>query len=304
MPEGAIILDRAYFEKPEWLNQSKNGGFSRGMAWLDLLALVNQRATTAQVRGIQMPVERGECAYSKLGLSMRWGRSQNWVSATLAAWEQDGRVQIRKCDNETTVFFLTNFDSWQTGMFTLLKEQNGEQMESRPRASGEQKETDKEKEKEVQKVPRGEGEGVEGGAPSFPEQVGDEVMLAFCRSWAGEPATGAPQMPEDWIVDILARLNGRRDLPRDWKRFVVAMWRKEFRTWHGGQKKTAPESGGLSANVAAIAEQKRTTELQRAIRELEDEVYQDRQSNLPRDAKKMARLKAMRAELQGEKTHD
>lgn len=282
---------------------AKDGGFGRGAAWLDLIALTNQRATTGFVRGIHIPLERGHCAYSKLGLATRWGRSQGWVSTTLAMWEKDGRVKLVKSDNETTIIELTNFDSWQTGLASMVRT-DCEQTANTPRANREQVATDKEKDKELKGVPRGEGEGVEGGAPSFPEQVGDEVMLAFCQSWPGEPATGAPKMAEDWVVDILARLNGRRDLPRDWKRFVVAMWRKEFRTWNGGQKKTAPESGGLSANVAAIAEQKRTTELQRAIRELEDEVYQDRQSNLPRDAKKMARLKALRAELQGEKTHD
>jgi hypothetical protein len=41
------------------------------------------------------------------------------------------------------------------------------------------------------------------------------VMIRFCQSWPGEVATGTPAMAADWITDILARLNGRRDPPRD-----------------------------------------------------------------------------------------
>lgn len=294
MPEGAIIIDRAYFDKPEWLNQSKNGGFDRGRAWLDLLAITNQTATTAAVRGIQLPIERGECAYSKLGLATRWGRSQNWVSATLAAWEADGRIQIRKSDNETTVLFLVNFDSWQTGMFKSLCESNGEQMESKSRASGEQKETEKEKEKDTDTEPRGEGEGEgeEDRSLRLPELPSDAALIAFGAQFPGEPATGAPgPMATEWVTAFIKRINGRREFPRDWKRLMIASWRDEWRSARSENAVLPKKSPPVSASVTAIS-------LGQELAALERDLEQDRQTNQPRDPKKTARVRQLRAELE------
>jgi hypothetical protein len=204
MPEGAILLDRMYFEKPEWLGQAKEAGFSRAAAWLDLLALCNRRATTASVRGIQINLERGECARSKLGLSERWGRSWSWITATLSAWEKDGRIQIRKCDNEMTVIFLTNFDAWQTGMLTLLVLER-EQIGTRTGPERDQFGTEKEKEREKYREPRGEGEGEEEPPHgAFPEQTSDETMMDFGRTWPGELASGTPPMAADWVIRFVA----------------------------------------------------------------------------------------------------
>lgn len=280
--DGAIIVDRAYFEKPEWLGQSKNGGFSRGMAWLDLLAITNQKATVATVRGISMNLERGECAYSKLGLSIRWGRSQNWVNATLSAWEEDGRIQVRKCDNETTVIFLTNFDAWQKGMFASLCDQNGEQMESKRGASGEQLETEREKEKEKYREPRREGEGgepprlftLEAASKLFgpdsgytPDQVREQWLYYDAMR---DPKTGDWQKPRGATGAMTRITDPRSELAQALLRFA--------------QKKSAPT---VSASVSAI-------QIEAELAALEDEIHQDRASNLPRDPKKTARVRELR----------
>jgi hypothetical protein len=296
MPEGALILDRMYFEKPEWRCQAKEAGFSRAAAWLDILALCNQKSTVATVRGIQVSIERGECARSKLGLADRWGRSQNWVTTTLAMWEKDGRVQVRKSDNETTVIFVTNFDAWQTGLASTLRAE-GEQKESRSRATGEQKETEIEKEKEY-RVPRRDREGEEEPGKVFPELVSDECMLEFGRAFEGEPSSGSPPMSQEWVVEFIRRLNGRREMPRDWRRLMVASWRAEWRDWL--QKKPAAANGsGLSANVAAIQDQNRLRQVTSELKTLEDEIHQDRLSNLPRDPEKIGRVRKLREQLKG-----
>ena len=37
MPEGSLILDRTYFDKPEWRDQKNaRDGFSASAAWLDV----------------------------------------------------------------------------------------------------------------------------------------------------------------------------------------------------------------------------------------------------------------------------
>lgn len=74
-------------------------------------------------------------------------------------------------------------------------------------------------------------------------QVGDDEILAFGRNFKGEAASGAPAMPDDWIYDFLKRINGRRDWPRDWRTFMVACWRTEFRTWGTGGNSPNQKTG-------------------------------------------------------------
>lgn len=291
MPEGVILLDRAYFSKPEWLNQAREGGFTRGAAWLDLLSLTNQNATTGFVRGLNIPVERGECFHSKLGLANRWGRSQSWVATTLTMWTKDGRIQIRKSDNESTVIFVTNFDAWQSGLLAQIAPDQ-EQTESRPRTSREQTETEKEKEKDTDTEPRGEGEGEEERSRRLPDLPSDAALIAFGAQFPGEPATGAPgPMASEWVTAFIKRINGRREFPRDWKRLMIASWRDEWRSAKPGvellQKKAAP----ISASVTAI-------NLGQELAALERDLEQDRQTNQPRDLKKTARVRQLRAELE------
>lgn len=298
MPEGAIILDRQFFNKDEWLSAAKNGGFTRGMAWLDLLALTNQKNAEATIRGIRLNVERGECAWSKAGLMSRWGRSWSWITATVKIWETEGRVTVRKSDNETTVLHVTNFDAYQTSLAEALNE---EQIGTKKGANRDQLGTERGIGDGITKYQGGMGKGVDdGGAGRLPEQVGDEEMIAFGRQFPGEPATGAPKMPDEWIFEAVVKINGRTNPPADWRKLMVALWRNEFRGWLGGQGKKKPAAGGgeLSPNVLAIQGQVRQRQLEAQLRELEDEVHQDRQGNQPRDPKKIARLRELRAEVE------
>jgi len=296
MPEGVLLLDRQYFSKPEWLNQASAGGFTRAAAWLDLLSLTNQTATQATVRGILIPLERGECAYSKLGLSIRWGRSQSWVAATQAMWVKDGRILIRKSDNETTVIFVTNFDAWQTGLLDQLlpvSRADREQNENKPRADREQFETEKEKEKDTDTEPRREGEGEEGGGRHLPELPSDSALIEFGAQFAGETTTGTPgPMAAAWVIGFIKRINGRREFPRNWKRLMVSSWRDEWRTAATESPTLQKKPGApVSASVTAI-------DLGQQIAALEQEIEQDRQTNQPRDSQKTARLRSLRAQLQ------
>ncbi|MBF8281288.1 MAG: hypothetical protein HW378_203 [Anaerolineales bacterium] len=90
----------------------------------------------------------------------------------------------------------------------------------------------------------GVGEGRAEGPPAKPQsrEVGipsDAEVFEFGRTWPGEPASGAPLMPEEWVAVWLGKMNGRVvGWPQDWRRAIVAGWRCEFRGWLvGGQKK-------------------------------------------------------------------
>lgn len=66
--------------------------------------------------------------------------------------------------------------------------------------------------------------------PSFAE------MKAFAELYAGEPASGTPRIDQRWVPSVLLKLEARREPPRDWRRWVVSVWRAE---WRDFQKKAA-----------------------------------------------------------------
>ncbi len=132
---------------------------------------------------------------------------------------------------------------------------------------GKEKEKEKEEEKEKENLSSGKGSG-EGFCPD-PSEV-----FEYAASFAGEPASGtpgpiAPEFAKAW----LARMEHRREFPPRWQRALVAEWRSGWQTFAVAssgvhpQKNGAKNPGPVSANVAAIQDGKRRTELERQLRE-------------------------------------
>jgi len=118
-----------------------------------------------------------------------------------------------------------------------------------------------------------------GGEEHISESVSDDVVLAFGKNWPGEPASGTPTMDSDWVTDFLKRINGRREWPLNWQRFMVSCWRSEWKTFgeaakpgFSTEKNGAKKSGETSANVAAIQTGNRRKEVQQRLRELDEEI--------------------------------
>lgn len=121
-------------------------------------------------------------------------------------------------------------------------------------------------------------EGGEGVA-HFPESVSDDAVIAFGKKYPGEPATGTPgPMASSWVTEFLSKINGRREWPRDWQRYMVACWRKEWRHFNvSGSKPSSGNSsekngGAVSANVEAIEKARRRKELQQELDELQQQI--------------------------------
>jgi uncharacterized protein YdaU (DUF1376 family) len=74
--------------------------------------------------------------------------------------------------------------------------------------------------------------GEEGFAevPSFAE------IQAFAAQYPGEPASGTPPIDSRWVPSVMLKLDARREPPRNWRRWVVSVWRAEWREF---QKKPA-----------------------------------------------------------------
>jgi hypothetical protein len=284
------LIDRAYFESSEWRNQA-NDGMGRGTAWLDLLALVNQKRASIEPRGLRITLERGQCGWSRKGLADRWGWSQGKVSAQLTAWEKTGRIKL-ETSNETTLITVINYDNYQTGL-KLLSEQTA----SKPGADCEQTETEKgEGRREYKEGTQGEkGEGT-GNVP--PRLVTLEAALKYSQSH-GDLGYTDDEVEAEWLYFDSRRgpngewLTERGQVWTDWQSALKLGLKRSMKKNTGG----GGTANGVSANVMAIQTGSRVRELAGKIRALEDEVHQDRASNMPFDPKKMRQLQELRADL-------
>lgn len=126
---------------------------------------------------------------------------------------------------------------------------------------------EKEEEKEKENLSSGKGSG-EGFCPDPGE------VFEYAARFAGEPASAtpgpiAPEFAKSW----LARMEHRREFPPRWQRALVAEWRAGWSTFAAAHSGTGPQKNGaknppaVSANVAAIQDGKRRTELERQLRE-------------------------------------
>lgn len=301
MPEGVILFDRAYFDSAEWLNQKNAAdGFGRGAAWLDLLALANQKATTMEIRGLRIPIERGQCGRSKLALAQRWGYSQGKAAMLLAYWEKTGRIKVES-GNDTTIISILNFDDWQTALSGMVCEQIGNRNANRLGTDREQTETEKDKEREST-VPRGIGEGV---PPA--EIPDDETIRKFCSEWPGDMARGIPSgIPEMWWSGwVASRLQDEKKWPRDWQRVLVLAFRGDFLNRH---PKALPQTTPVNGSAGRVSEKngggvsvaQAVFKLDAKIKELtvQREAFEDTQPDLVEKlTAELDQLQAQRREL-------
>ena len=114
---------------------------------------------------------------------------------------------------------------------------------------------------------------------AFPESVSDDVVIAFGQKYPGELASGTPgPMAAEWVAEFLSKINGRREWPRDWQRYMVACWRREWRNFNVSNSKprsgnsSEKNSGAVSANVEAIEKARRRKELQHELDEIQQQI--------------------------------
>jgi len=120
--DGGVFLVRELFWKSLWTGGcSRECGFHPGAAWVDLLGLANDCDSELVVRGIQIPITRGQVGWSQFELARRWGWSRTKVKAFLKRLEKDGRITI-KTDNETTIITITNYCEYQDAALERMQE--------------------------------------------------------------------------------------------------------------------------------------------------------------------------------------
>lgn len=91
-----------------WTEES----FSRGQAWIDLLLLANHKDGIVRVRGIKIPVLRGQVGWSELKLADRWKWSRGKVRRFICELENEKMVVQHK-NRKTSIISILNYEFYQ-----------------------------------------------------------------------------------------------------------------------------------------------------------------------------------------------
>jgi len=225
--QGHVLMPRALTELSAW----KKTPADTAHAICDLYMLANRTPGQHTLeRGLVVDYVVGECLWSNKGLAARWGWQRDSVEKFMVELEKSEIITRRPVGQYGKVIKLTDYVTQPAAK----PHRNHTETTPNPQPSSHPSLT----------VGASEStERVEEPAAPFPEQVSDATMLEFGRAFAGELESGTPRMTEDWLVDIIARINGRNTPPRDWKRFMVAMWRREFRGFKPANGATPATNG-------------------------------------------------------------
>ena len=144
MSAGWIKLYRKLSDHPDYFGEA----FTRMHAWIDLLLMANYRDGFIRVRGIKVPVSRGQVATSSLSLSKRWMWSRGKVQRYLNELESSGQIS-QQTNNVITLISISKYDSYQVDDTT--DDDADEYADETP--SGQQTDTSKEyKEEREEKI--------------------------------------------------------------------------------------------------------------------------------------------------------
>lgn len=109
--QGYIKIHRQLIENPIW--QIKP--FSEGQAWIDLLCITNHNKGFIKSKNGQIiELQRGDCGYSILSLSSRWGWSRGKVTRFFSFLMRQQMIQ-QKTYGKYTVISILNYDKYQNG---------------------------------------------------------------------------------------------------------------------------------------------------------------------------------------------
>lgn len=121
---GWIKLHRQLSENPLWLIKP----FSEGQAWIDLLLITTfDEGYIKTKNGTVIKLKRGECGYSQLTLSNRWGWSRGKVNRFLKLLKCEKMIQ-QKIVSNTTIISILNYDVFQND--TINDTINGQQTDT------------------------------------------------------------------------------------------------------------------------------------------------------------------------------
>lgn len=108
MGKGFFLIHRELIDDDLWLAEP----FTRGQAWVDLIALANHKPGYIRKRGCKVEIKRGSVGYAQDALGDRWKWSRGKVKRFLNELEKVDQI-IQQTDNRTTLIVIVNYDNYQ-----------------------------------------------------------------------------------------------------------------------------------------------------------------------------------------------
>ena len=108
---GWIRLHRQIQDSNDWLTEP----FTRAQAWVDILLTAAHKPHAVRIRGILIPLNRGQMALSEREYAKRWKWSRGKVRRFVAelASETVQRI-VPQINNVTTVVTVLNYETYQS----------------------------------------------------------------------------------------------------------------------------------------------------------------------------------------------
>ena len=300
---GNVTMPKELFYH-EFLNREPR---CKKAAFYDLWFMANDTARSATVRGIDVPLKRGQFARAQASLAAEWRWSKDKVKAFLIEL-QDERLITFESSNTVTIITVLDYTVYNPDSAALKDAETDAESTTETTPNRTQN-------------PHGIGNREignrkgEGAPPSETVIPTDLEVETFCTNYPGNLAKGIPaKIPDGWWRDWLAfKLEQPERFPNDWQRAIKLKFEADFVNRHpkalsglmpigasspaqfgknGGHLAVQPH-GEVSASVAAIAEQKKRAELQCELNELRANRDHERGCDIEPDRKKMARLREL-----------
>lgn len=116
--DGWFCVSRKLLSRQDlWLSEP----FTRGQAWVDLLGLANHSDGRIIVRGITVPILRGQVGHSQARLAERWQWSRARVARFLDVLETEHQVK-QQIGVVTSVITICNYDRYQRALQHTLQQ--------------------------------------------------------------------------------------------------------------------------------------------------------------------------------------
>lgn len=198
--DGWIALHRKLASNPLWTLEP----FTSGQAWVDLLLLANHRPGEIMVRGIIIPIDRGQVGHSEITLAERWKWSRGKVRRYIDSLRKRKMVSTQQ-DNKTTIITILNYDEYQK-IETANGTANGTASGT---ASGQQtdtnnKENNENKKRQKENIPHGSAVTVQTDPPFYltkkKRKLTGKRLEAFDRFWkAFAYPKGKAEAADAWL---------------------------------------------------------------------------------------------------------
>lgn len=105
---GYILLSRKMFNSDFWHAEK----FSRAQAWVDMIFLAYNKESEIRVRGIAVPIERGQVVVPLSYLERRWRWSKNKIQRFLGDLTRYGYITQIK-GRPVTVIVINKYNDYQ-----------------------------------------------------------------------------------------------------------------------------------------------------------------------------------------------